>query len=188
MNQIFGISTIAICCLMLLSTACEQEDTQPVNVSTDALAINTVGTIDGRDTDDFEKNIINPIVYLDDCECPVAGTVEFIKDGELLATIDFGDGTCDELATKTADGETSTFDLDCDKKDDKEEEEYDFEKVITNPIVELDDCDCPVAGTIEFYKEEYLVYTLDYGDGACDNLATKIVEGEAFTFEMEACE
>ena len=65
---------------------------------------------------DFEKVIIEPLVKLEDCEYIVAGTVQFFKDEEWMATIDFGDGTCDDLATKeTADG-IETFSLDDVKK------------------------------------------------------------------------
>ena len=46
---------------------------------------------------------------------PVEGTIKYfdIKNGKWLATIDFGDGTCDTLATKiTAKGDTINFHVD----------------------------------------------------------------------------
>ena len=51
----------------------------------------------------FKKVIVKPIVKTDDCEHPVAGIIKFFskKTGDWLATIDFGDGTCDDIAVKT---------------------------------------------------------------------------------------
>ena len=62
----------------------------------------------------FKKVITRPLVKTDDCEYIVAGIIEYYdtKTGELMATIDFGDGTCDDLAIKTTpDGEEHVFSL-----------------------------------------------------------------------------
>jgi antitoxin component YwqK of YwqJK toxin-antitoxin module len=136
---------------------------------------------------DYEKVIVEPIVKTDDCECIVAGIIEFYKEGVLLATVDYGNGECDDIATKTTEEGTYEFDGVCGKKDydKKDKEDYDFEKVITNPIVEADDCDCIVAGTVELYKEGALVATIDYGNGECDNMATKTTEEGTYEFEID---
>ncbi len=61
--------------------------------------------------DKYTKNIVNPIVYIDDCDYPVSGTIVYLLDEEVVAVIDYGDGTCDNIATKTVDGETYEFEL-----------------------------------------------------------------------------
>lgn len=179
-------------CLILASaalffcTSCEKNDMATEELST-ADALKEIDSVMGRDSEDFEKNITSDIVYIDDCDCPVSGVVELIKDGVVEVIIDFGDGTCDKLAEKIVDGAAYTFEMDCDKaKEEGKEEEY--EKVITNEIVKLDDCDCPVSGTIQFWKEDLLVATIDYGDGTCDNLATKTTDEGVYEYELEDCE
>lgn len=126
---------------------------------------------------DYEKVIVNPIVKLGDCKFIVAGTIEFRKNGEVLAIIDFGDGTCDNIATKTVDGETTEFKLEY--KGDK------YKKVVVEPIVKLDNCDYIVAGIVKFYEGENWVATIDFGDGTCDEWATKIWDGGNKQFSMK---
>ncbi len=59
-----------------------------------------------EDKCDYIKIIGEPLVKTDDCDYIVAGTIEFYKKGEWVATIDYGDGTCDSEAVKyTADSE-----------------------------------------------------------------------------------
>ena len=41
---------------------------------------------------------------IDGCDYVVKGKIEYIKDGAVVATVDFGDGECDNIATKTVDG------------------------------------------------------------------------------------
>lgn len=128
---------------------------------------------------DYEKVIVNPIIKLDNCKFIVAGTIEFRKNGEVIATVDFGDGTCDNLATKTVDGVTSEFKLEAKGKDDK------FKKVIVEPIVKLENCEYIVAGIVKFYEGDKWVATLDFGDGTCDEWATKIWDGGSKVFSMK---
>lgn len=50
----------------------------------------------------YTKVIISPIVKVTGCKYIVQGMVEYYDDkNNLLATIDFGNGTCDEWAVKT---------------------------------------------------------------------------------------
>jgi len=69
------------------------------------------------------KYIYEPIVFDDTCNCIVAGKVKYLKDCKTAALVDYGDGTCDNLATKTicvngsckeSDGAyTEEFEIDC---------------------------------------------------------------------------
>jgi len=50
----------------------------------------------------YHKVIVSPIVKVKGCDYIVQGIIEFYDDNKtLLATIDFGDGTCDEWAIKS---------------------------------------------------------------------------------------
>ena len=45
-----------------------------------------------------------PLEIIYGCDYVVHGKIEYIKDGPVVATVDFGDGECDNIATKTVDG------------------------------------------------------------------------------------
>ena len=81
----------------------------------------------------------------DDCRFIVSGTIEYYLNGELVAVVDYGNGTCDNIATKTVRGNTFRFELD--GKDDST-----FRKVIVEPLVSIEGCDYIVAGVISFTK------------------------------------
>lgn len=56
----------------------------------------------------YKKVIVSPIVKTDDCDYLVSGIIKYyeVSSGNWVATIDFGDGTCDDIAVKTtADGD-----------------------------------------------------------------------------------
>ena len=52
----------------------------------------------------YSKNILIPLERTDSCDYVVKGKIEYVRDGSLLAKVDFGDGECDNIATKTVDG------------------------------------------------------------------------------------
>ena len=56
--------------------------------------------------DDYLREIVNPLVKKGDCKYIVQGMVEFSKNGALIASLDYGPGTCDQLAKVTKDGVT----------------------------------------------------------------------------------
>jgi len=57
------------------------------------------------------RNIIKEIVHIDGCEYPVSGTFEVLENGVVVEVVDFGDGTCDNIANRTVDGVTTEFEL-----------------------------------------------------------------------------
>ena len=59
----------------------------------------------------YKRNIIKPLVKIDGCDYIVEGKIEYIKDGAVVATVDFGDGECDNIATKTVDGVDKEIEL-----------------------------------------------------------------------------
>ena len=52
----------------------------------------------------YTKKILIPLERIDGCDYVVKGKIEYVKDGAVIATVDFGDGECDDVATKTVDG------------------------------------------------------------------------------------
>lgn len=170
--------------LAFLLSSCSKENTSS-NDDTDFLksAVNEEVDLLLKGAGVFEKVITNPLVKIDGCRFIVAGTIEFLKDGELEATIDFGDGECDNIATKTVDGETIEFELK--KKRHQHKPGYELTKVIVEPIVKIEGCDYIVSGVIEFYKEDTWIVTIDFGDGECDEWATKTWDGGSKEFSME---
>ena len=52
-----------------------------------------------------------------------------------------------------------------------------YKKVIVEPLIKLEGCNYIVAGVIEFYLKDKWIATLDYGDGSCDEWATKKWDG-----------
>jgi len=119
----------------------------------------------------YTKNILIPLERIDGCDYVVKGKIEYVKDGSVVATVDFGDGECDDIATKTVDGKTSTFNLRGKKKSSR------YKRNIIKPLVKIDGCDYIVEGKIEYIKDGAVVATVDFGDGECDNIATKTVDG-----------
>jgi len=63
-------------------------------------------------TNTYTKNILIPLEKIDGCDYFVEGKIEYIKNGSVVATVDFGDGQCDIIATKTVDGVDHEFKLD----------------------------------------------------------------------------
>ena len=91
--------------------------TQDGNISSFELQIDE-SYYDGKKSK-YKKVIVEPLIKSNDCEYIIAGIIKYYDydSGAWVATIDFGDRTCDEWATKsTHDGETFVFSLDDWKK------------------------------------------------------------------------
>ena len=56
------------------------------------------------------KFVYEPIVISDDCNCIVSGKVKYLKDCKTIALIDYGNGYCDNIATKILCKDGSCFD------------------------------------------------------------------------------
>lgn len=125
------------------------------------------------------KMIIKPLVKPEDCLYIVEGTIEFYDGDKIVAIIDFGDGECDNIATKTIGDKIFEFTLKKTNGGDK------YDKVIVEPLVKIEGCDYIVSGVIDFYKGDTWVATIDFGDGECDEWATKIWEGGSKVFSMK---
>lgn len=126
----------------------------------------------------YEKVITKPLVKKADCKYIVEGTIEFHLDGEVVAIVDFGNGDCDNIATKTVDGETHEFELN------KKDKIWKYDKIIVEPLVKKEDCLYIVSGIVQFIKGDVWIATIDFGDGECDEWATKTWDGGSEVFSM----
>ena len=130
-------------------------------------------------TNTYTKNILIPLEKIDGCDYVVKGKIEYIKNGTVVATLDFGDGQCDDIATKTVDGKEHTYNLGGKKKSSR------YKKSILIPLVKIDGCDYIVEGKIEYIKNGTVVATVDFGDGQCNDIATKTVDGVDHEFKLD---
>ena len=130
---------------------------------------------------DYKKRITNELEKKDGCDYYVKGRIEFYKQNTILAVIDYGDGECDDIATKEVDGIVENINL----SEKKESKDSKYKKIILNPLVKIENCNYIVDGTIEYYKGYDLVATINYGDGTCDNIATKTVDGEVYEYTIK---
>ena len=76
----------------------------------------------------------------------------------------------------------------CNKLDKKLDVKYNCDKLsgvhkfVYEPIVISDDCNCIVSGKVKYLKACKTIALIDYGNGDCDNIATKIMcqDGKCF--------
>jgi len=72
------------------------------------------GSITVENTTDnitYSKTITDGLIKLGDCRNIVDGTVEYSQGAVVFATLDYGDGTCDEVASLTSGGTTAEIAL-----------------------------------------------------------------------------
>ena len=99
---------LSILCVGLLFTACEKTNITDVEiVSTDALELRSELQEDGY-IETISDSIVKEECYFEEWDktvlTPVSGLIDFHDENDnWIASIDFGDGECDEWATKTWD-------------------------------------------------------------------------------------
>ncbi|WP_462281673.1 hypothetical protein [Salinivirga cyanobacteriivorans] len=72
----------------------------------DLILITGFVNYENTDSATFSKTITSPLTKIGGCRFIVEGTVFFSLNGEEFAELDYGDGTCDDIATITKNGET----------------------------------------------------------------------------------
>lgn len=78
----------------------------PMDHRDDEIQVTGTTTITNQDGVTWERTITDPLLKIADCRNYVQGTIDITQDGTVLATIDYGDGECDNIATiTTSDGE-----------------------------------------------------------------------------------
>ena len=61
----------------------------------------TINSCSKKDCEFKSKYIYEPIEFDETCNCIVSGKVKYLKDCVTVILIDYGNGTCDNIATKT---------------------------------------------------------------------------------------
>ena len=71
------------------------------------------GNSSGLNSDglNYTKVITTPLVRSRECRWILSGVVETQVEGETTVVVDFGDGSCDDLATRTQDGVSEEFQM-----------------------------------------------------------------------------
>lgn len=54
-----------------------------------------------KDKGAYKEYVYEPLVINSDCDCIVAGKVKYVGECGTVALLDYGNGTCDNTATKT---------------------------------------------------------------------------------------
>jgi hypothetical protein len=83
---------------------------ETTNKSDDVYYKSGSGSITLNDTVTFSRKITKPLLIDRSCGFIKSGTIELTK-GSSVVVVDYGDGTCDSIATVTANGATETIDL-----------------------------------------------------------------------------
>jgi hypothetical protein len=84
----------------------------PKDRSDDKVMITGSITVDNTtDNISYSRTITNGLIKLGDCRDIVSGTVEYKKAGAVVGTLDYGDGTCDNIATLAVGGTTTEVTL-----------------------------------------------------------------------------
>jgi hypothetical protein len=78
----------------------------PLNIWDDVYTIEGNATGINRKGNTYTHTITNPLVIENDCRWIVQGTIELTTNGK-TATLDYGMGTCDDMATITINGKTT---------------------------------------------------------------------------------
>jgi len=79
--------------------------------SDDVIRITGYTTAENSDNDTYSKEIVEPLIRKKDCRFIVQGVVTITINNELISSLDYGDGECNNIAILTKDGETFEVDL-----------------------------------------------------------------------------
>ncbi|MDA3842759.1 MAG: hypothetical protein PF588_00130, partial [Candidatus Kapabacteria bacterium] len=104
---------------------------------------------------------------------------------KLRAAVERGDMTADEAAAMYEKLKREYLEKLRKGKGDKDSDKAKYTRRIVKELVRLDDCDYIVEGTVAYYLGDKLAYTVDYGDGECDNIATKTIGDKVVKFRLD---
>ncbi len=80
-------------------------------VADDEFSITGSSNGKNRESRVFTTNITHPLIKKTSCKYITSGTLDLTPDGLKTRTVDFGNGTCDDDATFTLNGQTVSFKL-----------------------------------------------------------------------------
>ena len=71
------------------------------NPADDSIQVTGEVTVKNRKGDEYAKTITSPLIKTGECRFITSGVIEFKAAGVKFATLDYGNGECDNLATRT---------------------------------------------------------------------------------------
>lgn len=83
----------------------------PLLEADDVFSITGSSSGKNRNNVNFTTNITSPLTKKSNCKWISSGSLDLTPDGFKTRTVDFGNGTCDDDATYTVDGQTISFKL-----------------------------------------------------------------------------
>ena len=142
-------------------TSVNLQDPMSIEIATDEASVRLANS-------GYQEEITDELVTANGQDYYAEGTIEYKSGNEVLAVVNF-ETSSNEQASLTQNGISTEIDLKKKKQGSK------YKKVIVKPLVKTDDCNYIVAGTIKYYDYETGAYlaTIDYGNGTCDEWATK---------------
>lgn len=171
---------LALFAFAIIFTACEKDDfktTLEDQISNELVHIT-------MPTSDYDMTVTEALTRTNGSDFYTSGIIEYSLDGQVIATVNYGDGTDETTAKKYKDGEVADIDLTQTKdKDGKEEKKY--VKVVVEPLVVSEDCGFIVSGIIKYYDwDKNWLASIDFGDGTCDDIAVKDTKDGSTTFTV----
>ncbi|MFT5777233.1 MAG: hypothetical protein ACI837_000164 [Crocinitomicaceae bacterium] len=173
------ISTLAIAALMMVSCnkeKVEQNFLEEISQERAQITLPDAG---------YDIVVTDALVSSDAYDYYTDGRLDYVLDGEILASVDFGNGPSDSQGMCSQNGSDKPFDKhkhDCKFKGKKSK----FDRIIVRPIVRTDGCAYIVSGIVKLIdrKTDKWIATIDFGDGTCDDIATKTTKDGTHVFHM----
>ncbi|HKI89452.1 MAG TPA: hypothetical protein VKA38_10510 [Draconibacterium sp.] len=82
-----------------------------VDQTDDMIQITGYTNAETSDGDVYKKEIVDPLIRIRDCPYIVQGVVDISMNGDLISSLDYGEGECNDMAILTKDGETYEVEL-----------------------------------------------------------------------------
>lgn len=186
MKNVLGVLSILTISLVLLFTSCDKKDLNKITKTTDFSLKSFEPEVivkGGGDIKDYTKVVVVELLKKEECSWEVVtGIIEYYYEDEMVFSINFGDGECDGIATigwlENETFESKVVDVWKIFKENK-----DAKYIVIEELVKSEECDYEiVSGKIEYQDKSGNPYvTIDFGNGACDGIATKCWTKEGVT-------
>jgi hypothetical protein len=166
-----NLSCLALGSILLLASC----DKEPLKTNNDLGFEDPVLVLNATQ---YQSREVVPLEKPEDFDFYTKGVIEYTSNGETLALFSFGNGEKNTWGLKTMNNSSEEVDLTAKQK------KSDYTKVIVKPLVKTQNCPYIVEGTIKYFKDKKWVATVDYGNGSCDDLATKTWDGGSKVFSL----
>lgn len=169
--------------ISLVLSACGQKDLSPkgeINFIENASATEPLVYVS---SDSYERTEVETLNQNSDCDEYTSGALEYRENGVWAARVEFLNDPVQEgqhrIRCHDRQGQREVSSRSSGGKESK------YEKVIIEPLVKIEGCDYLVEGKICYYEGTNWVATIDFGDGSCDEWATKTTKDGADQFSLK---